>query len=504
MKLIKFQSNILVLLFFAFSTLADSSILDENNPKNIEEAMKILNSKITAKAKIKILQRGFSQKSFLDFRYSIPYQCIDKSVLSKWGNDLPESIKGYVPQDEVKDFLLFIFWYEGRTSKILNKSISEIYNLYKKSLSSTPTNFVTATVTDVGENDIEKQCNDMWASSFEESAEYVYPFLQSENLRKKESLVVVMDGFNYGLINAKLELIAPFKYNNIWIVEEHEIAVLSVGYGRQSKFALANKNKILIDNLDDIDFDGRNILNKSPNRRSDGHGYYFIKNDTLNKWGSFHIKVKRNNIWELFKVSKGEIIKNEFKNISKVSPKDSLYLVSNSPMMGSDGTRCGYVNKNGKEVIPIKYSKGSEFYNGYAVVDLEINSDGMKGVIDTRGNVVIPCKFRMVEANKGSLYNNKHLFIVSTKGKYSIINLTGANILGQEFEEIGYWFEDNLKKDFFQICNGNKCGIANSDGKVIIPIIYDGIDMVDGFFQLNILEKIEGKDRLKKDKIKIE
>ena len=49
----------------------------------------------------------------------------------------------------------------------------------------------------------------------------------------------------------------------------------------------------------------------------------------------------------------------------------------------------GYINKEGKEVIPRKYDCIWSFSEGLAKVEL----DGKYGVIDKKGDEIIPCKY---------------------------------------------------------------------------------------------------------------
>ena len=61
--------------------------------------------------------------------------------------------------------------------------------------------------------------------------------------------------------------------------------------------------------------------------------------------------------------------------------------------------KCGFINKNGQEIIPCKYLHASDFSEGLAAVDFESSYDKSynlvykhSGYIDTNGNVVISSK----------------------------------------------------------------------------------------------------------------
>ena len=53
----------------------------------------------------------------------------------------------------------------------------------------------------------------------------------------------------------------------------------------------------------------------------------------------------------------------------------------------------GYVDKNGAEVVPLKYNSVDPFSNGLAIVRISDGKDVNAGYIDKEGNVVIPFKY---------------------------------------------------------------------------------------------------------------
>ena len=66
----------------------------------------------------------------------------------------------------------------------------------------------------------------------------------------------------------------------------------------------------------------------------------------------------------------------------------TAYAQEISPKQNSDG-KFGFVDKNGKEVIPFKYEKtGYSFHEGLITVKL----GGKFGFINEKGTVVIPFK----------------------------------------------------------------------------------------------------------------
>lgn len=90
--------------------------------------------------------------------------------------------------------------------------------------------------------------------------------------------------------------------------------------------------------------------------------------------------------------------------------------------------RNGYINKEGKEIIPLKYDSGYSFKGGQDIAKL-----GDKyGYIDKTGKVVIPLKYDQLS------YLEKGLSIVSLGGKMGLLKnpLVEENLKVEIAEEI--------------------------------------------------------------------
>ena len=85
----------------------------------------------------------------------------------------------------------------------------------------------------------------------------------------------------------------------------------------------------------------------------------------------------------------------------------------------SKNGKYGFVDHEGKVIIPIKYDYCSEFSDGLAKVEL----GGKKGFINYSGQEIIPIKFDDVSDFIDGLTK------VSFHGKYGIMNLNGKVIL---------------------------------------------------------------------------
>ena len=82
-----------------------------------------------------------------------------------------------------------------------------------------------------------------------------------------------------------------------------------------------------------------------------------------------------------------------------------------------NSTRYGFIDRNGKEVIPAKYFDAHEFSNGLAAVK---DTSGKWGFIDPDGNVVIKCQYSEVTD-----FTSEGLADVCLYGTWQIIDKTG-------------------------------------------------------------------------------
>ena len=173
--------------------------------------------------------------------------------------------------------------------------------------------------------------------------------------------------------------------------------------------------------------------------------------------------------------------------------------------------KCGFIDKNGYEIIPCKYDDAKGFSEGMAYVEIELEegrqfayidktgiqrytstdtiygpreikeydfksySHGMVGVwnngkygyIDKMGNVVIP--FGKFDKYDDVYYESKvDLFIVMKDWKYGIIDRNYNELVPLIYDDIDPFFEGCA----FVVKN-KKLGCIDKNGKEIIPCIYN-------------------------------
>ena len=131
---------------------------------------------------------------------------------------------------------------------------------------------------------------------------------------------------------------------------------------------------------------------------------------------------------------------------------------------------CGIINKHGEIITPFIYTAIRDFEKGYAWV----RKDDKYGLIDKTGKEIVPCIYE--DTNLG--YHSIHENIVYGKSKdvYTFYNISGNKLFSIKAEDVG-----TFKEGLCRIMINHKWGFVDSNGKIIIPCIYDDVcDFTDG------------------------
>ena len=118
----------------------------------------------------------------------------------------------------------------------------------------------------------------------------------------------------------------------------------------------------------------------------------------------------------------------------------------------------GYINEDGKEVIPCQFSGAQCFSEGLAAV----RKDGKWGYINKEGYEVIPCQY------EDWSWFSEGLAMVCKKSKYGIINKEGNEVVPCEYDSI-----EDFSEGLALVCKNDKYGYVNKEGKEVIGCKYD-------------------------------
>lgn len=102
----------------------------------------------------------------------------------------------------------------------------------------------------------------------------------------------------------------------------------------------------------------------------------------------------------------------------------------------NDDGKWGFVDNDGKEVIPHVYEKADCFYMGYASVVL----NGKMGLIDLKGNKVVPFEY-----DNDLMYFEDGLAVVKKGEKFGYVDLAGKVIVEIKYDQADDVSDGKLK-----------------------------------------------------------
>jgi hypothetical protein len=163
----------------------------------------------------------------------------------------------------------------------------------------------------------------------------------------------------------------------------------------------------------------------------------------------------------------------------------------------SVNNKWGYIDKEGKEIVPLKFQSVYNFDHGLAMVEI---ADYKTGLINTAGKMIIPAIY-------GGIFLRDDLILVSAGNHWGCLNSSGKVIVATKYDQLsvlddklfGFALKDKVGiidktgkilfqtsaltsilsgyNDIFLVSKGDKMGFINSSGKIVIPIQYDDIKM---------------------------
>ena len=129
------------------------------------------------------------------------------------------------------------------------------------------------------------------------------------------------------------------------------------------------------------------------------------------------------------------------------------------------GEKWGYVDADGRLVIPPSYSKAGSFVNGKARVEKQAGPfDGKAGFIDKNNQVVVPLE----HAELGNFAQSRAL--VKAQDKYGYLDEKGAYAIRPQFDRAGQFAQGLAPVQF-----GKSWGFVDESGKIVINPSYAGV-----------------------------
>ncbi len=148
--------------------------------------------------------------------------------------------------------------------------------------------------------------------------------------------------------------------------------------------------------------------------------------------------------------------------------------------------KVGFVNEEGKEVVPFKYDEVGYFEGGYAIVKIKAGQyDYKNGLMDSTGKEIIPLKWGKLE-----FYPNDKVLVFGEENasKVGLMDMKGNVLIPAQYE---FWSK-RVSKGLWPVGKNDICGVVNLKNEVVVPFTYQ---MIESFSdELNLATAKKDKD----------
>jgi hypothetical protein len=138
---------------------------------------------------------------------------------------------------------------------------------------------------------------------------------------------------------------------------------------------------------------------------------------------------------------------------------DGMAVIMKYTSDAHDDVKCGYINKDGKEVTPCNFNDASDFVRGIAYV---LDND-KRGYIDRTGSYVL-----ILQNVVGTQFHEGLAAVTNHRYKTGFINKNGDVVIDYQFDEAGFFSEGLCAVEL-----DGKFGYVNIKGIKVIDYVLD-------------------------------
>ncbi len=289
-----------------------------------------------------------------------------------------------------------------------------------------------------------------------------------------KGLAVVENDKQFAVINDKMELVVPWDTYQ-WISPVSVGGVMIVK--KNNKYGLLNHQLEL---MQSIDFD--TISNQPACSYEQDYPSFWARKD--NKYFIFDTV---GNWIDRTEYDKIELLKTNFYLVTKKGEswrvdRNGSRVIEDFVVMRDEGdgfiakkdSKVGYVNYSGEIILPFKYEDIVCESHG----NIFVKKNGKWGVVDDENQQLLPFNYDYIEYAWDKSANNESNYIVVQNDKFGKVSETGDEIFSCLYDGITTWVEYGPDGHYVMI--GGKAGLIDYNGKVVIPIEYDGVQSLFG------------------------
>ncbi|WCM42329.1 WG repeat-containing protein [Flavobacterium sp. CBA20B-1] len=288
--------------------------------------------------------------------------------------------------------------------------------------------------------------------------------LDYELIRNYDEFTLIQKNNKLALFIENHGMVTDFIYNDLLDIFPNYILLKN----NQGDFLINNKGETVysVDNNEELK-DMKDSLLIVRNKKADKMFLRDLNNNNLFESDYNEIEF----ISDLLKVSNNKKTGIVTYNNEIIIPLDfsSIYQFKNDYFMVQNNKISGLYKLNNL-VLPLKYKHMNRFLTNYLYVT---NDNDLSGLYDANLNVVIPEEYRIYEYYK-SFYlveQNNQLLIFNIDDK----SITKLNPSYKFRDENHYWI---TKRNYFVLQEGNKYGVVNYKGEIVVPFEYDYIEPI--------------------------
>ena len=184
------------------------------------------------------------------------------------------------------------------------------------------------------------------------------------------------------------------------------------------------------------------------------------------------LKYKKDGKYGLVSLEGKQILKPEYESVTAIPYKEGMLIVKQEE-------KCGVVNINGKILIPVEYESitadnyysDQSMYKTTGFIVSKKNDEGYRyGYINYKGKEIVKTEYTQID-RVTEMQDDKNVYLVAYKNGQAGLLKNKKVVLNYEYEDINY----NSYNDVFVVKRNSKEGIADKQGKIIVPTEYTNI-----------------------------
>ena len=266
---------------------------------------------------------------------------------------------------------------------------------------------------------------------------------------------VLRQNDSFGVINKKGDIIINPEYEEV-IIPNPEKAIFLCINGDKTQVFNENKEQVLTqyNNLEPIRF--KNISTDLMYEKS------VLKYQNDGKYGLIDFQGK-------------EITKPIYDEIDSLQYKEGELLVKQNDKLG-------VINIKGNELVKIEYdeiliddyyTEGENYKHSGYIVGIKTEEGYRYGYLNSKGKEILKTEYNKILRVTDKTDDKDNVYLICAKNGQYGVNKNQEKIIEYEYQSISY--DEN--NDIFVLEKSGKYGIANIEGKLIIPVEYNKIDI---------------------------